>query len=546
MLCPRCGKEIPKGSTVCPACGTAPAAAKGQTSPKPVMEKKKREARAASKPRREKTEEEKALRQRIWFILTFAGLALMAAAALMLMLLSGRSRKPEESQPVSLPEASIGLINYYAPAKEDAVRTEGAVSFVGDELLLVSQSGASYIEMERFCSQQELKIVGHVELCGLYQVRLEREYSLNELRQLAARLEKESMVELAAPNVVWLPEYNAMPNDPWGGQIQWEEAFSGADNWGVVAIGAAKCWEIYEPSPVRVGVIDSAFDSHQEDMDYAELRHNPDADALSRPETGAHGTQTASIIGAIHDNAIGLSGVAENCKVYACAVPGRCSIMNLASDIAALTAQDVRAVNLGMAYPAEVVAAALEEDADVLDAYYARTAALLEKSLGRLLEKGYDFLLIQSAGNGIEGQGVDARWNSALCYAQSEQIRSRILVVAAAGVDRNGQFYAAPFSNLGERVDLYAPGVEIYCAVPGGYSRVSGSSAAAAHVSGVCASILAAKPEMSCVQVRDLVKSTANIPVGEDGPGMVNMKAALEAAGAIPIRQSAPSQEGQG
>jgi subtilisin family serine protease len=163
-----------------------------------------------------------------------------------------------------------------------------------------------------------------------------------------------------------------------------------------------------------------------------------------------------------------------------------------------------------------------------------------------MLEKGYDFLLIQSAGNGVDGERTEARWNSALSYLQDGEIRSRILVVGAAGIHDDGTYYQAPFSNGGGRVDLLAPGVDIFCAVPGGYGRVSGSSPAAAHVSGVCASVLAAKPEMSCAQVRELVVNTADIPVPEGDAPMVNMRAVMETAGAVPYKPAEDPAEDEG
>ncbi len=554
MLCPQCGKEIPEGQTICPSCGQAsdpgekqPDDEKKKRSPdwrairEKCMDAVKRCARRLGRLREERKRNklDETMRRRIWYIFTFSGLGLMAVAALVLFLISGKTKKPESPPPETAAAPVIEIINFYTPMDERSLHTEGSVCFAGDELLVISAEGCSYTEMESFCSQRGLRITGHVELCGLYQIRLPGEYSLEELRQLSSQMQQEGQIELAAPNVVWTPAWNELPDDPWGGGARWDGAVSSADNWSVMAIGAPQCWETYEPDPVRVGVIDSAFDTRHEDLRYEVLLS--DGGAVS-----SHGTQSASVIGAVHNNGLGIAGVAENCRIWGFSIPGRCNLMVLLSAIAEMTAQDVRVINLGQGYEDAVILGALSGDPEILDAYYTRPAALFELALTRLLEKGYDFLLVQSAGNGLEGQGVDARWNCALTFLEDEEIRPRILVVGAVGVDEEGAFYQAPFSNRGPRVDLLAPGVEVYCALPGGYGQTSGSSPAAAHVSGVCASILAAKPELSCARVRDLVVSTADIPVtGGDG-SMVNMRAAMEAAGAAPYRPAAEEEQAGG
>ena len=557
MLCPHCGKEIPEKSAACPACGSelsAPRETKenpGEPREKRVLDRhadrKKRTAAAKRTIQRigrirvewKNREIDQTQRKRLWYLLTFTGLGLMAAAALVLILLSGNARRTDDQPGETPPAPPAGIINFVCPVNEKTLRSSGAISYVGDELLLLPAEDCTYIEMERFCRPRGLEIVGHVELCGVYQIRLPQVYSLEELRLLASQIQQESQIELATLNAVWMPAWNALPDDPWGGNQRWDATVHGADNWGVTAIGAPFCWENYEPDPVRVGVIDSAFEARQQDMEYEELYFNDGA-------VSSHGTQTASIIGAIHGNGLGTAGVAENCRICGFAIPGRCSTLELMSAIAELAGEDVRVINLGQGYEDAIVMGALAGDQEILDAYYIQPAALFERGLSRLLETGRDFLLIQSAGNGLDGQSTEARWNSALSYLQDAEIRSRILVVGAAGIHDDGTYYQAPFSNGGGRVDLLAPGVDIFCAVPGGYGRVSGSSPAAAHVSGVCASVLAAKPEMSCAQVRELVVNTADIPVPEGDAPMVNMRAAMETAGAVPYKPAEDPAEDEG
>jgi len=58
-------------------------------------------------------------------------------------------------------------------------------------------------------------------------------------------------------------------------------------------------------------------------------------------------------------------------------------------------------------------------------------------------------------------------------------------------------------------VDLFAPGVDIYSAVPGSkYERQSGTSMAAPVVSGVAALLMAYYPELSAAEVREILLAT--------------------------------------
>ena len=71
-----------------------------------------------------------------------------------------------------------------------------------------------------------------------------------------------------------------------------------------------------------------------------------------------------------------------------------------------------------------------------------------------------------------------------------------------------------PQANRGPQVAVAAPGVEILAAAPDGkYQIKSGTSVAAAHVSGVAALLLATKPKLTPEQVRgNLVRSAHRVP----------------------------------
>jgi Subtilase family len=110
-----------------------------------------------------------------------------------------------------------------------------------------------------------------------------------------------------------------------------------------------------------------------------------------------------------------------------------------------------------------------------------------------------------------------------------------VLTVAAS--DRRGD--AAAFSSPSSSIDVAAPGVDVRVAVPfshdpSGYMTASGTSYAAALVSGALAWIWTRRPELDNTQLMTIVRRTAKQrePSGvsnETGYGVLDVRAALSA-----------------
>ena len=476
------------------------------------------------------------LLRRIGCAITALGLLALLAAALVLFFMNKQqidARSGSDEDFVTLP-AKPGIINYFTPPDPEKMLTDGEIRFMSNELIAVSAQGVSYTDMERFFGERNIRIIGYVELTDTYQLRLPEEHGLIGLSQIAEKLEAEPQVDCAVVNVLWENACYTVPEDPWDGSADWESTDPEAANWGLQAIRAPESWEQFEPGALRVGLIDSAFDPAHEDLRYALLHGNEGylrtRDA-QRTEFWQHGTAVAAVTGAVRDNGLGLSGAAENCQIYACGSSQTVGQMDALSALAELAAQDVPVIQYSLGWQEELLASLLGGDAKVRSLYCDDPARAAGLGLERMLQKGYDFLLVLPAGNGLQGQGTDAGCSSVFAAVSREPVRSRILVVGAAGLDEEGGFYQAPFSGTGERVDLLAPGVEIYTALPGGaYGRRSGSSLAAAHATAVCAGAWALNPALSGAELRDLVVKSADSRVSGTSVGMLDMYAALEAA----------------
>lgn len=107
-------------------------------------------------------------------------------------------------------------------------------------------------------------------------------------------------------------------------------------------------------------------------------------------------------------------------------------------------------------------------------------------------------------------------------------------VISVGAVDEKN--HITKFSPFGDAVDIFAPGSDIDSTWPGGgYKTQSGTSQAAAHVSGVAA-MLASMPDFrSPRQIREALLSTT-APIGSEGkgPGLLQAYSAL-IFGAAPV-----------
>jgi subtilisin family serine protease len=87
----------------------------------------------------------------------------------------------------------------------------------------------------------------------------------------------------------------------------------------------------------------------------------------------------------------------------------------------------------------------------------------------------------------------------------------------------------------GKQVAIAAPGVDILVPAPaGGYQLTTGTSVAAAHISGVVALMLERNPRLTPADVRAILSATAKkLPQGrnETGAGLVDPVQALSKSG---------------
>ncbi|MBI4576309.1 MAG: S8 family serine peptidase [Planctomycetes bacterium] len=282
-----------------------------------------------------------------------------------------------------------------------------------------------------------------------------------------------------------------------------------------------EAWRLGTGDPsVVVAVVDTGVDASHTDLAGRVLAGwNFHEGTVDTADHLGHGTAMASIIAAAGDNGWGMAGVAWGSAVLPVKVTdanGHASFANLASGIVYAADRGARIINVSMG--ARVGSRLLRDAVD-----YARARGAL---------------VVASAGN--EATNVEmypAAYPGVLC-------------VAASG--RKGPI--GGFTNIGNRTDLLAPGEDVTVAVPGAFgtgscchdddlpthvtgdgafTRIHGTSASAALVSGAAALVLAHRPSLGPAQVAAALVASARAVPGIEGAvraGALDAEAALRLA----------------
>ena len=144
----------------------------------------------------------------------------------------------------------------------------------------------------------------------------------------------------------------------------------------------------------------------------------------------------------------------------------------------------------------------------------------------------------------LESGNVDAKYDI-LGAINDPDVSNRIIIVGAAenlGTHKEGGFFGiggtkihdgytvAAFSQCGERVDVIAPGVDVYSTIKNGYGKMSGTSMATPHVAGVVGLLFSANPNIEADDVKEIISASAVGNYGDEGYGLINAKNTVEAA----------------
>ena len=438
--------------------------------------------------------------------------------------------------------------DYTYDIEETAIVEEedSGVRYVSNIILVYFEDDASESDKNAVVSKVNGEIVGRLDTLNQYQIKIDAR-SFDELQELCSEIE--AMDTVAIVEIDKMLEEDILPYYPSDGYSDnWDESDPAGQNWGQEAIFAPYAWGYGEyAEEVPVGIVDSGFDTSHDDLLGVLSISSASRSASAEPD---HGTFVAGIIGAESDNNKGISGMAPNSIMTGYSIGKKESTSN------ELIGYVVQAVKDGN----KVINLSYGGSGNLKDCYsicdYNGSGRLASLQISRLLDQGYDFLVVQSAGNGAKDKkGVDTVYNDMFCsitrdncYSEKHsysEIISHVIIVAAAERKGNG-YELAPFSNGGANVTLCAPGSQIYGLTSGGgCDYKSGTSFSAPLVAGTAAFIWGLDNTLSSADVKSILCDTCSVsvPVGPGSPsvsGSYDMIDAGEAAFRVASKEAEP------
>ncbi len=325
-------------------------------------------------------------------------------------------------------------------------------------------------------------------------------------------------------------------------------------------------------APIKIGLIDTYPELDHPELGFAAadvfvvddstgaIQPNPDYGI----QADDHGTHVSGIMNAAWNNESGVSGVMGGKGELHYAAVFRDTGTGAASRyydgytflvaLKTLIDQDVQAINISLNTNRLVGFAASHGNEKALN-YLNAQADVAEKGLARIIERRQfagkpDFVVCVAAGNNNdtpyfrdpnatwgyrtadelnkfeetlfffgfnrEEGGAEARYNNFLNAIDDETVANHIVVVGSCRIDTDAfsPFFTAyeysKFSNIGDRVDVVAPGEDVYSLVADdGYDYMSGTSMATPHVTGAAGLVFAANPSLSAADVKTILTNSS-------------------------------------
>ena len=374
--------------------------------------------------------------------------------------------------------------------------------YVEGELLVKFGKGAAPEFARAANAQVGSETVREFSYIGWQQVRLPQGMSVAEGIERYSSL---GGVLAVQPNYIYT--LAAIPNDP-----------RFVEQYGMSKISAPTAWDTIKGSPgVVVAVIDTGVLYTHTDLS-ANMWHNPDEtpgngldddangyvddvngidtinDDSNPTDDYGHGTHVAGIIGAVGNNAIGVTGVNWDVSMMALkshAADGNATSASVTECFQYVTMMKGRGINIRVTNNSWAGAP---------------EAAGYDQVLKNAIDVAGNAGILNVFAAGNSNQNIDA----SAVYPASYDSPSIIAVAASTSSDAR-----ASFSNYGATsVDLAAPGsniVSTWSSSTTAYSSLSGTSMAAPHVAGAAALLSAHNSSLSVASLKATLINTVDV-----------------------------------
>ena len=214
---------------------------------------------------------------------------------------------------------------------------------------------------------------------------------------------------------------------------------------------------------------------------------------FTRDMTTDHDTHIVGIIGANRNNGIGMDGIADNVKIL-CAQSG--------------AGGDERDKDV-----ANAIRYAVDNGAKVLNLSFGKKSSSHQQAVDDAINyaAAHDVLLVLAAGN--DGENCDSVDFYPKARFKNGKLASNVIRVGCSRTKLDAQL-PAYYSNYGKQtVDLFAPGYDSYGPfVNDNYGYAGGTSNAAPFVVGVAALLKSYFPELTMIQVKNIILESVYRP----------------------------------
>ncbi|RYU94852.1 S8 family serine peptidase [Emticicia agri] len=337
---------------------------------------------------------------------------------------------------------------------------------VNTALELPFLSKAAFIS-NTIAAQRSFYFSNSAELQRIYRVKIGKPKLVN---QFIKEISKDNSVEYVEP--VPYHQIISIPNDA-----------SVGNQFYLNKIKAYEAWDISQGGiDIVVAVIDNAIQTNHADLAGNMLAGRDISDNDNDPSppdsTFFHGTHVAGLVGAVTNNNIGIASVGFNrVKI----LPIKATPNNGSPD--------------GIYHGFEAISWAVAHGANIINLSWGGSAYSMTDQA--VIDEAYNagVLIVAAAGNnGQNSSYYPASYN-------------RVISVGSVTVNDEKSY----FSNYGSSVDLVAPGSGIYSTMPGNkYDYHSGTSMATPIASSVFAYMWSVKPDLTLLQLENLIKSTCD------------------------------------
>jgi subtilisin family serine protease len=240
-----------------------------------------------------------------------------------------------------------------------------------------------------------------------------------------------------------------------------------------------------------------------------------------------HGTHVAGIVAAEGNNGVGVAGVTWGANIMPVRVMGTPDPCR--GEESAAASGIIWAVDNG----ADIINVSLQY-------YYG--GPTFEDAVDYAYVRGV--LVVSAAGNSSAAPCVPRPVAAPARFANSMAVSATTDEDLIANCASTGGFWS---SNIGDEIDVCAPGHSIYSTYSIGYGYLSGTSMAAPHVAGLAALLKSDVPGLTPSELREIITKTADyLGTAEEGwdreygYGRINARNALLGTGETRIVASAP------